>query len=129
MPTNTEPGFAVEGRPPPVCYDAPVAAVAELGAGDQPGGPEAACTGTPGAAAGMPGGAGEATGSAALADLGIGSVVLATAGHAEGWFESLVLKVDDKCVMTLKWHDFRNDPQFARRRHKLALMHPGCKPG
>lgn len=60
------------------------------------------------------------------ADIGIGSLVLATTGGAqEGWFEAVVVytKADDH--FELRWRDFPLDANIVRHRHQLALLHPG----
>lgn len=60
------------------------------------------------------------------ADIGIGSLVLATTGPMEGWFEAIVrfTKADDKFV--LQWRDWPLEPEIARHRKELALLHPGA---
>jgi len=57
-----------------------------------------------------------------------GSLVLATEGHAEGWFESLVVatRADDRFL--LRWRDWPELPEFTRRRDELALLHPATDP-
>ena len=57
-----------------------------------------------------------------------GSLVLATEGHAEGWFESLVVatRADDRLL--LRWRDWPQLPEFTRRRDELALLHPATDP-
>ena len=51
----------------------------------------------------------------------IGSVVLATAGVEDGWWESIVIGVNGE-ALTLKWRDFPREPVFVRRRTELALL-------
>jgi hypothetical protein len=59
---------------------------------------------------------------AAWADIGVGSVVLACEGHAEGWFESVVGVEDD--LLKLKSRDYPTHPVFARRRTAhLGIKH------
>src|SRR5215212_9130862 len=54
-------------------------------------------------------------------EIGIGSVVLATVGVEDGWWESIVIGVNGE-ALTLKWRDFPREPVFVRRRTKLALL-------
>jgi hypothetical protein len=54
-------------------------------------------------------------------EIGIGSVVLATTGLDDGWWESLVLGVNGE-VFTLKWRDYPRERTFVRRRTELALL-------
>ncbi len=56
-------------------------------------------------------------------EIGLGSLVLATAGTDDGWWEALVIRLDGD-VLTLKWRDFPREPTFVRRRTDLALL-PG----
>jgi hypothetical protein len=101
---------------------APMAS-AGVSASPASGNPERACTASQSGPEGNAGG-GDPTGATAVADLGVGSTVLATEGHAEGWFESLVLKIDDQDVLTLKWRDYPRNPVFRRRRSQVALLPP-----
>ena len=57
-----------------------------------------------------------------------GSLVLATTGPMEGWFESLVVatRADDRFL--LRWRDWPDEPEFTRRREELALLHPATDP-
>ena len=102
-----------------------LAAFGGVEVGDQPGGPETGCTGSPGAGAGMPGGEGASKLPASLDDLEVGSVVLACAGPAEGWYESIVIRIDGDDLVTMKWRDYPKDRVFARRRSQLALLPQG----
>ena len=54
-------------------------------------------------------------------EIGIGSVVLATIGIEDGWWESVVLGVNGE-MLTLKWRDFPGERTFIRRRTDLALL-------
>ncbi len=91
------------------------------------------------------GGTGAASGSAVPAApkwpeewdaIGIGSLVLATVGVQDGWWESIVIGVNGE-AFTLKWRDFPREPTFVRRRTDLALrpvhateaIAPGLSPG
>ncbi|MCJ2086411.1 hypothetical protein MKK88_10460 [Methylobacterium sp. E-005] len=53
-----------------------------------------------------------------------GSLVLATEGHAEGWFESLVVatRADDRFL--LRWRDWPELPEFT----PAATNSPCCTP-
>ena len=81
-------------------------------------------------AAAVPGGSGAASGSGVPGapqrpqdwdEIAIGSVVLATVGVEDGWWESIVIGVNGE-ALTLKWRDFPREPVFVRRRTKLALL-------
>ncbi len=69
--------------------------------------------------------AGAANGKAPCgwADIDVGSLVLATEGPSEGWWESVVLEAEAE-LFTLKWRDWPDLPRFVRRRWQLALLHP-----
>jgi hypothetical protein len=54
-------------------------------------------------------------------EIGIGSLVLATVGVEDGWWESIVLGVNGE-MLTLKWRDFPGERTFVRRRTELALL-------
>jgi hypothetical protein len=54
-------------------------------------------------------------------EIGIGSLVLATVGVEDGWWESVVLGVNGE-MFTLKWRDFPRERTFVRRRTELALL-------
>ena len=54
-------------------------------------------------------------------EIRIGSLVLATVGVEDGWWESVVLGVNGE-MLTLKWRDFPGEPTFIRRRTELALL-------
>jgi hypothetical protein len=54
-------------------------------------------------------------------EIGIGSLVLATVGVEDGWWESVVLGVNGE-MLTLKWRDFPGERTFVRRRTELALL-------
>ncbi len=57
-----------------------------------------------------------------------GSLVLATEGHADGWFESLVVATRADYRFLLRWRDWPELPEFTRRRDELALLHPATDP-
>ena len=54
-------------------------------------------------------------------EIGIGSLVLATVGVGDGWWESVVLGLNGE-MFTLKRRDFPREPTFVRRRTDLALL-------
>ena len=54
-------------------------------------------------------------------EIGIGSVVLATVGIEDGWWESIIIGVNGE-ALTLKWRDFPREPVFVPRRTELALL-------
>ena len=54
-------------------------------------------------------------------EIGVGSLVLATVGVEDGWWEAVVLGVNGDSF-TLKWRDFPREPTFVRRRTDLALL-------
>ena len=64
---------------------------------------------------------GGAAGAANLADLKVGSVVLAPQAPLQGWWEAVVVKISGD-LLTLRWRDFPKEPQVARRRKQLALF-------
>ena len=57
------------------------------------------------------------------ADIEVGSLVLATEGPGEGWWESVVLGAEAE-LFTLKWRNCPDLSRFVRRRWQLALLHP-----
>ena len=57
------------------------------------------------------------------ADVDVGSLVLATEGTGDGWWECLVLEAEAE-LFTLKWRDWPDLPRFVRRRWQLALLRP-----
>lgn len=54
-------------------------------------------------------------------DIKVGSLVLATEGDGEGWFECVVQEAYEKEVR-LKWRDYPDYEAFTRGRDQLALM-------
>ena len=56
-----------------------------------------------------------------LDEIGIGSVVLASEGHAEGWYEVVVLSITGE-MHTLKWRDYPEEGIIVRRLSALALL-------
>ena len=57
------------------------------------------------------------------ADIDVNSLVLATEGPGDGWWECLVLEAEAE-LFTLKWRDWPTLPRFVRRRWQLAILHP-----
>ena len=54
----------------------------------------------------------------------VGSLVLATVGARQPWYESIVLSAHDG-LFTLYWRDYPEEGQFARQRDQLALIPAG----
>ncbi|TRD03776.1 hypothetical protein FJV76_14135 [Mesorhizobium sp. WSM4303] len=54
----------------------------------------------------------------------VGSLVLATMGAFQGWYEATVTKISPEGVYTLRWRDWLEEPAFTRKLTKLALLHP-----
>ena len=57
-----------------------------------------------------------------------GSVVLATVGRDDGWWEAVVLDSKPGNMWTLRWRDFPTEPVFSRQASNLALLHASRKP-
>ena len=55
-------------------------------------------------------------------DIGAGSMVLASMGADQGWFESVVTEARGDDIFVLRWRGWPDDPEFARRRDGLALL-------
>ena len=60
--------------------------------------------------------------------LTVGTVVLAFEGPGLGWWEAVVLGARSNLI-TLRWRDYPDMAQFARRRDHLAHLPPGMDPG
>jgi hypothetical protein len=97
-------------------------------------GPKLACTASAGSPEGHggAGGAGGGSGAGRMAqvklsggwgDIGVGSVVLATTGPDEGWYEAEVIEVLDD-LMQLRWCSWPDDPVIARRFSQVGLLPP-----
>jgi hypothetical protein len=56
-------------------------------------------------------------------DIREGSVVLATTGPMEGWFECIVVSQDAQDSYLLRWKDWPAEPRIVRRRADMALLH------
>ncbi|MBZ9850303.1 hypothetical protein LB565_20185 [Mesorhizobium sp. CA14] len=54
----------------------------------------------------------------------VGSLVLATTGAYEGWYEATVTKISAEGVYTLRWRDWLEEPAFTRKLVHIALLHP-----
>jgi hypothetical protein len=52
-----------------------------------------------------------------------GSMVLASLGAGDGWWEADVLEVHDD-LLTLRWRDCPDEPSFVRRKSQIALLFP-----
>lgn len=53
------------------------------------------------------------------------SLLLATEGDGEGWFEAIVTRqAEADGVLVLIWRDYPDQPSFARHRDQLALLPP-----
>lgn len=94
-------------------------------------GPKLACTASAGSPEGH-GGARGGSGAGRMAqvklpggwgDIGVGSVVLATTGPDEGWYEAEVIEILDD-VMKLRWCSWPDDPIIARRFSQVGLLPP-----
>ena len=85
--------------------------------------PEKGCTGSPGPAKGKSrGGDGQPPHlPATLVDIGPGSIVLATEGPEEGWFEAVVVTVEGE-MLKLRWRDYPGTAAFSRRLTQVALL-------
>lgn len=54
----------------------------------------------------------------------VGSLVLATEGAYQGWFEAQVVRISTDGVYTLRWRDWLDVPVFTRKLIHIALLHP-----
>jgi hypothetical protein len=60
-------------------------------------------------------------------DIGAGSIVLATVGRDDGWWEAVVLATDSSGErLTLSWRDWPNMPSFSAARRSVALTAPSA---
>jgi hypothetical protein len=94
-------------------------------------GPKLACT----ASAASPEGHGAAVGGSGggrmaqvklpggWGDIGVGSVVLATTGPDQGWYEAEVVEIHDD-LLTLTWCSWPEEPQFLRKMSQVGLLPP-----
>ena len=58
------------------------------------------------------------------AKIKVGSLVLASEGHMNGWYEAVVIEDHGDDLLTLRWRDWPQEPTIERRRWHLALLHP-----
>jgi len=54
----------------------------------------------------------------------VGSVVLASEGQSEGWFEAVVVELKSEDQFIVKWRDWPDEPMLLRHRNYLGLLHP-----
>lgn len=54
----------------------------------------------------------------------VGSLVLATEGPLEGWYEAKVVEVKAGLSLRLQWRDYLDIPPFTRRIDQIAIIHP-----
>ena len=54
----------------------------------------------------------------------VGSLVLATTGPEDGWYEAVVIKVEAE-ILTLRWRDYPDEGTLHRRAGQLGLRPPG----
>ncbi|MER9483450.1 tudor domain-containing protein [Mesorhizobium sp. M0494] len=54
----------------------------------------------------------------------VGSLVLATEGAYQGWYEAQVVKISTEGLYTLRWRDWLDMPVFTRKLIHIALLHP-----
>ena len=59
-------------------------------------------------------------------EVGVGSLVLACEGPAEGWFEAIVVEDRGEGILVLGWRDFPDAGQVVRRVEHLAFVPPGA---
>lgn len=57
-------------------------------------------------------------------EIGLGSVVLAHEGSAEGWWEAEVIGINGR-VFSLRWCDYPTESTILRKAGELALLPPG----
>ncbi|MCJ2127576.1 hypothetical protein [Methylobacterium sp. E-045] len=72
----------------------------------------------------MPAPAGDSTRPASWAEVKVGSLVLASTGQQEGWFESVVVYTKADSLFELRWRDWPEEAHFVRHRDALALLSP-----
>jgi hypothetical protein len=56
-------------------------------------------------------------------EIEIGSLVLATTGIEDGWWEAIIESIDGD-ILTCRWRDYPTEPNVLRRRSELALLPP-----
>jgi hypothetical protein len=60
-------------------------------------------------------------------EIKVGSIVLASEGREDGWYEADVLEVLRNDRYSLRWHDWTDLPKFERAVNEIALLHPQYK--
>ena len=55
-------------------------------------------------------------------DIAVGSLVLASVGDGEGWYEAVVAEDRSEALFVLQWRDWPDDSPFVRRADGLALL-------
>ena len=55
-------------------------------------------------------------------DLAVGSLVLASVGPEEGWFEAVITEARGESLFVLRWQGWPEDAAFVRRADGLALL-------
>ncbi len=98
---------------------------ADVGSGDASVDPHGSATQVAAPGSGHPASAATSPRPADWDEIGLGSLVLATTGTDDGWWEALVIRLDGD-VLTLKWRDFPREPVVMRRRTELALLPTGA---
>ncbi|WP_036283948.1 hypothetical protein [Methylocystis sp. ATCC 49242] len=63
----------------------------------------------------------EATPAKGWGDIGAGSLVLATTGPNEGWYEAVVIEVHGD-LLKLQWWSWPDEPLFARKISQVGLL-------
>lgn len=58
-----------------------------------------------------------------------GSVVLASEGEGDGWYEAVVIEIKPEDLFVVRWRDWPKEPPLVRRREHLGLIHPECPVG
>ena len=56
-------------------------------------------------------------------EIEIGSLVLATTGIEDGWWEAIIESIDGD-ILTCRWRDYPTEPNVLRGRNELALLAP-----
>jgi hypothetical protein len=56
-------------------------------------------------------------------EIGVGDLVIAHENADEGWYEAIVVDVDNDMV-TLRWRDYPRQRQIVRHRNRLGLLRP-----
>ncbi len=55
-------------------------------------------------------------------DIAVGSLVLASVGIGEGWYEAVVAEDRGEALFVLQWRDWPDDSPFLRRADGRALL-------